>query len=91
MQGLPKSGAGGVSYGAAVCSTDADQRISFINAPTTSDCKADKIANCDNSYKISKLAKVYYVVESIFRHIFTPCSSHDEFAIPISFFTDSRT
>ena len=77
VQGKPKSGAGGVSKGAGICNSAADERISFINAPVQSDCTADKVTNCDSNYKLSKLAKVYYVVESIFRHIFTPCSSHD--------------
>jgi len=57
VQGKPKSGAGGVSKGAGICMSAADERISFINAPTQSDCTADKVAKCDNSYKLSKLAK----------------------------------
>merc|ERR1712020_84613 len=57
VQGKPKSGAGGVSKGAGICNTAADERISFINAPTQSDCTADKVTNCDSNYKLSKLAK----------------------------------
>jgi len=57
VQGLPKSGAGGVSYGGAICDAQASQRISFINAPVQSDCTADRITNCDSNYKLSKLAK----------------------------------
>jgi len=57
VQGKPKSGAGGVSKGAGICMSAADERISFINAPTQSDCTADKVTNCDSNYKLSKLAK----------------------------------
>merc|ERR1712183_430353 len=57
VQGKPKSGAGGVSKGAGICMSAADERISFINAPTQSDCTADKVKKCDNNYKLSKLAK----------------------------------
>jgi len=57
VQGLPKSGAGGVSYGGAICDAQASQRISFINAPVQSDCTADRVKKCDSNYKLSKLAK----------------------------------
>ena len=58
--------------GATICKSDKGERISFARAPTNKDCKNDKVKKCTKSYKLGVLAKVYHVVESIFRHIFTP-------------------
>ena len=74
--GLPSDGGGGVAMGATICKSDKGERISFSRAPTTKDCKADKVKKCTKSYRLGVLAKVYYVVQSHFRHLFTPCSSH---------------
>ena len=76
MQGNPKKGGGGISYGATVCNSEKDQRISTIMVPSTSDMTADKLKTT-NAAKLKKLALVCHVIESIFRHIFTLLSSHD--------------
>ena len=76
--------------GATICKSDKGERISFARAPIDKDCKNDKVKKCTKSYKLGVLAKVYQIVETIFRHIFTPCSSHGLFAIPYLSFTDSR-
>ena len=55
--GVGKSGGGGVSYGATVCNSNKDQRISFVQGPTTSDMTADKLGTT-NAAKIKKLASV---------------------------------
>ena len=75
---IPKAsgGGGGVAVPAAICKADKGERVSLIGPPNKKDCKADKIKKCTKAYRIAVAAKVYHVVESIFRHIFTPCSSH---------------
>jgi len=55
LMGVGKNGGGGVSYGATVCNSDKDQRISFVQGPTTSDMTADKLKTT-NAAKIKKLA-----------------------------------
>ena len=68
VQGAPKNGAGGVGYGGVVCDTDQKSRISFTNAPSANFGTKSK--------RIALTSEVYHVVESIFRHIFKPFSSH---------------
>ena len=79
--GVGKSGGGGVSYGATVCNSNKDQRISFVQGPTTSDMTADKLGTT-NAAKIKKLASVcnhIILKKSDMKadNIFTPLSSHD--------------
>ena len=73
VQGAPKNGAGGVAYGGVVCDTDQKSRISFTNAYSANSCGNGK---CTKSKRIALTSEVYHVVESIFRHIFKPFSSH---------------
>ena len=69
-------GGGGIAMGASICKTDKAERISMISPPNKKDCTNDKIKKCTIAYRLAVAAKVYHVVESIFRHKFTPCSSH---------------
>merc|ERR1711992_172619 len=55
VQGKPKTGGGGVSYGATVCNSNKDQRISMIMTPTASDMKSDKITDT-KANRLKKLA-----------------------------------
>jgi len=55
VQGKPKTGGGGVSYGATVCNSNKDQRISMIMTPTASDMKSDKIKDT-KANRLKKLA-----------------------------------
>merc|ERR1711881_268199 len=55
VQGKPKTGGGGVSYGATVCNSNKDQRISMIMTPTASDMKTDKITDT-KANRLKKLA-----------------------------------
>jgi len=55
VQGNPKKGGGGISYGATVCNSEKDQRISTIMVPSTSDMTADKLKTT-NAAKLQKLA-----------------------------------
>jgi len=55
VQGKPKNGGGGVSYGATVCNSNKDQRISMIMTPTASDMKSDKITDT-KANRLKKLA-----------------------------------
>merc|ERR1712110_923385 len=59
LMGVGKNGGGGVSYGATVCNSDKDQRISFVQGPTTSDMTADKLKTT-NAAQIKKLASMRF-------------------------------
>ena len=73
VQGAPKNGGGGVAFGGTVCARDQKQRISYTNARSAKECGNTK---CTKSKRIALTSEVYHVVESIFRHIFKPFSSH---------------
>ena len=69
-----QNGASGVANGGVVCDTRQKERISFSNAAKT--WEGCKNGNCTMSQRLALTSEVYHVVESIFRHIFKPFSSH---------------
>ena len=90
VQGAPKNGGGGIAFGGTVCEDiKYKSRISYTNARPANQCGGK--TKCTKSKRIALTSEVYHVVESIFRHIFKPFSSHGLFAILFLLFTDNRT